>query len=212
MELEAAGSRALCVTADLSAERGIEHTLREALPLNPVAAVFNAGLSYSGRFATMPKERRTSLLALNIVGTTELLSRFVAHFVATGERRGILIISSLAGETTLPTQAVYAASKAYLTSLARGLAHELSSTATSVGVLLPGGVDTDMAHQSGMKQNWIVRTALVQPGESAKAAAEALLRGRTLTVPGALNKVTAALAKLLPHSLTTRMAALPYDA
>lgn len=210
-ELERIGSDTTCIAADLADEASTEAILRKVLALDPVAAVLNAGVSYAGRFIGMPQDQRRAIVSLNVASTTDLLSRLAEHFVGTGERRGILVVSSLGGETTLPTQAVYAASKAYLTSLTRAISLELSSTDTTIGAFLPGGIDTEMAYQSGMKQSRVTRAALLSPQRCARAAVEALLNGRIFTVPGLLNKATALAAKLLPRSVTSHLAALPYE-
>src|SRR3546814_3901195 len=63
----------------------------------------------------------------------------------------IIAVSSLAGETSVPFQAVYGASKAYVSNLMRALSVELAGTGVSVGSFAPGGIDTDMAALSDLK-------------------------------------------------------------
>src|SRR3546814_11213717 len=65
--------------------------------------------------------------------------------------RSIIAVSSLAGETSVPFQAVYGASKAYVSTLMRALSIELAGTGVSVGSFAPGGIDTDMAALSDLK-------------------------------------------------------------
>src|SRR3546814_18977927 len=62
----------------------------------------------------------------------------------------VIAVSSLEGETSVPFQAVYGASKAYVSTLMRALSIELAGTGVSVGSFAPGGIATAMAALSDL--------------------------------------------------------------
>ncbi len=122
-------------------------------------------------------------------------------------KTAILAISSLGAETSLPYQAVYGASKAYINTLIQALSVELRGTGVSVGTFLPGGIDTAMAAQSDLRWG---RMGLMDADRCAALAVKALVRRRSMTVPGLGNRLTYLASRTLPHSLVGRAAALPY--
>jgi len=87
-----------------------------------------------------------------------LLSQAVAEHLR-GRGGAIVNVSSTLSEHVAPTTVVYAATKAALNTLTKGLALELASAGVRVNAVLPGGVDTDM-----------LRTPRLRPDESLSAA------------------------------------------
>src|SRR3546814_13694285 len=91
------------------------------------------------------------VIETNILGFTDLLARLVEIFKRQQSESSIIAVSSLAGETSVPFQAVYGASKAYVSNRMRALSVELAGTGVRVGPLAHGGMDTDMAALSDLK-------------------------------------------------------------
>jgi short-subunit dehydrogenase len=87
----------------------------------------------------------------------ELLKRQEAHIVN---------ISSMGGFLPVPGQVVYGASKAAVKLMSEGLYAELKDTPVGVSLILPGGINTDIAKRSGVE---------VSAGASESAAAKFLL-------------------------------------
>lgn len=82
-----------------------------------------------------------------------------------------------------PLQAVYYASKAYVTSFSNAIAEELHDTNVTVTALLPGATETEFASTSGMDQ-----TSMFETTFSARSVAEdgynAMLDGNLEVVSG----------------------------
>ena len=76
---------------------------------------------------------------VNIVALTTLTRHLLPRMIAKG-RGGILNVSSSAGFLPIPGFAVYAATKAYVTSFSEALRAELRGTGVSVCALCPGPV------------------------------------------------------------------------
>ena len=82
------------------------------------------------------------MLQVNVVALTSLCHRLIP--LLRRHRPGaILNVSSIASLLPLPNLAVYAATKAYVSSFSEGLRAELRGTGISVTHLCPGPVDTE---------------------------------------------------------------------
>jgi len=92
-------------------------------------------------------------LSVNLVAPL-LLSQAIAEHLR--DRGGSIVnVSSTLSEHVAPHTAVYAATKAALNTLTKGLALELARAGVRVNAVLPGGVETDM-----------LRTPRLRPGET----------------------------------------------
>jgi short-subunit dehydrogenase len=104
--------------------------------------VNNAGLGDYGEFATAEWPRLEAMLRVNVEALTHL-----AHLLVPGMiRRGggaIMNVSSLASVLPIPDFAVYAATKAYVTSFSEALRIELREHGVEVLAVCPGPVHTE---------------------------------------------------------------------
>ncbi len=109
----------------------------------------NAGFGSLGKFFDGDLDNYLSMISLNISALTALTHYFVRDMIAakSGE---ILNVSSTASLLPGPLQAVYFATKAYVTSFGNALAEELQGTGVSVTNLLPGATHTRFSEISGM--------------------------------------------------------------
>ena len=109
----------------------------------------NAGFGGLGKFNERPLENDLSMINLNIVALTSLTSLFLDDFLKRNSGR-ILNVSSTASLMAGPLQAVYFATKAYVTSFSNAIAEELHDTNITVTNLMPGATDTEFGKVSGM--------------------------------------------------------------
>src|SRR5215831_12131459 len=113
----------------------------------------NAGLGDSGPFVKSDPIRNEQMALVNIVALTSLTRQLLPQMIAK-RRGGILNISSSAGFLPIPSDAVYAATKAYVTSFSEALRAELRGTGVSVCAVCPGPVVTEfqqVAKREGAK-------------------------------------------------------------
>lgn len=101
----------------------------------------NAGFGGHGRFFERDLVKEQQMIQVNITALTEL-----SHFYLKGmveRRRGkILNVSSTASFLPGPLQAVYYATKAYVTSFSQAIAEEVAEFGVTVTALCPGAVAT----------------------------------------------------------------------
>lgn len=167
----------------------------------PDLLVNNAGLGDYGEFASAEWEKIQSMLDVNIEALTHLTHSLVPEMI----RRGggaIIHLSSLASVIPIPDFAVYAATKAYVSSFSEALRIELQEYHIRVLAVCPGPVRTEFGKVS--------RRSLDSPAMPAKKSfyipkeqvvAEALMaldRDAARVYPGLKTAAAALLLAALP--------------
>ncbi len=133
----------VCITCDLSVdlERLTLFQSLERLGYMPDLLVNNAGLGDYGSFYEADWSKIDSVLQVNITALTHLCRVFLPHMIRQGGG-AIMNVSSLASVLPIPDFAVYAASKAYVSSFSEALRMELRNDGVSVLSVCPGPVHT----------------------------------------------------------------------
>jgi short-subunit dehydrogenase len=108
----------------------------------------NAGIGWAGPLTEMSAAKVAQLVAVNLTAPIEL-TRLLTPVLAAGGRGRVVFISSIAGATGAPQEAVYAATKAGLNYFAESLRYELAGTGVGVSVVVPGVIDTPFFAKRG---------------------------------------------------------------
>jgi len=160
----------------------------------------NAGLGDAGPFATSDPTRDEQMLLVNVVALTSLTRHILPQMIA--KRRGaILNVSSVAGFLPIPGDAVYAATKAYVTSFSEALRAELQGTGVSICAVCPGPVQTEfqeVAKRQGVQPKLGPKFFLVPAEQVVREALAALETDRPLVIPGFAVKVTMLVSRVIP--------------
>ncbi|MBX3443623.1 MAG: SDR family oxidoreductase [Planctomyces sp.] len=188
------------VTADLSREEEVrnvfEETQRRGLTIDVL--VNNAGFGVMDRFQNVPTERLLQMIALNVSALTHLTRLFLPGMLERKSGR-ILNLASIAAFQPGPNVAVYFATKAYVLSLSEALWLELRRTGVTVTCLAPGPTRTDFGAGAAMEHTPLFRMSSMDARAVAKAGVRATLAGKSLVVPGFVNKVLTLSAKIWPR-------------
>jgi short-subunit dehydrogenase len=170
----------------------------------------NAGLGDSGPFANSDPVRNSEMTLVNVTALTSLTRHLVPQMI-TKHRGGILNVSSSAGFLPIPGSAVYAATKAYVTSFSEALRAELRETDVSVCAVCPGPVVTEF-QQVASRQNAQAEVGpkfLVVPVEQVvRDALAALEADRPLVVLGFAMKILMLVARVTPMPVIRLVARL----
>jgi short-subunit dehydrogenase len=113
----------------------------------------NAGLGDTGKFQTANWQRMRKIFDVNVMALTSLTHQLVPRMCKRG-KGAVLNLCSLSGLVPVPMIAVYAATKAYVSSLSEALRAETKNFGVSVTTVYPGPVDTNFglfANRSGKK-------------------------------------------------------------
>jgi short-subunit dehydrogenase len=179
------------------------NTLIEFLKHENIAVdllINDAGLGDLGPFATSDLERTEQIVRVNILALTSLTRRLVPAMIAR-KRGGILNVSSSAGFLPIAGFAVYAASKAYVTSFSEGLRAELRGTGVSVCALCPGPVHTeftDVAYRAGNSERSSPEFVHVMAENVARSGLAAIERDKALVIPGFVMKLAMFFTRITP--------------
>ena len=142
----------------------------------------NAGFGGRGKFHEREWERDLQMINLNIVALTALTRFFLPDFVKRNEGK-ILNVSSTASFMPGPLQAVYYATKAYVTFFSNAIAEELYETNITVTALMPGATETGFAKTADMD-----KTSLFAKTASARSVAQdgydGMIKGKLDVISG----------------------------
>ena len=167
----------------------------------------NAGLGTYGPFAETEWERTAQIIEVNITALTHLTRLFAPGMAARGFGR-ILMVSSTAAYQPVPLMAAYAASKAYVSSFGTALNIELSGQNVKTTILCPGSTESEFRDVAapGDKKPGISNRGTMTSAEVARIGLDALAKGRTTVVAGAMNMAMATGTRLVPGAVAARVA------
>lgn len=167
----------------------------------PDLLINNAGLGDYGEFATADWKTLEAMLKVNIEALTHL-SHLIAPGMTKRGRGAILNVSSLASTLPIPDFAVYAATKAYVSSFSEALRIELSKCGVDVMHLCPGPVKTEfgeVSRRAGTSEGMPAHELFYVPKEQVVSEALAGLDGGKARVfPGLKIAVAGLLIGAIP--------------
>ena len=153
----------------------------------PDLLVNNAGLGDYGEFVTAEWAGIETMLKVNIEALTHLSHLAAPHMIRRSSG-GILNVSSLASTLPIPDFAVYAATKAYVSSFSEALRIELREHGIRVMSLCPGPVKTEfgeVARREGSSEGMPAHALFYVPKQQVVAEAlRGMERGCARVFPG----------------------------
>ncbi len=168
------------------------------LDLKIQVLINNAGFGSTGHFDSHPTGFYTNMVNLNVLALVELISLFLPD-MRNMEEAYILNMSSASGFFPVPMKSVYSATKAFILNMSRSLQRELRHTNIKVTVVCPNGVPTTDTIKKRVKAlGWKGKLTTVDPEFVAKLGMNSLYNGKTVVVPGWINRVSVFISWLLP--------------
>lgn len=196
-----------CIQKDLSEHDAVADLYREATRVAPLDILINnAGFGVFDYFADTDWQRNSRMLHLNVNALAELTHRFLGDALGRDRKAYILNVSSVGAYQPVPYMASYCGTKAYIRVFSESLAEELRDTNVVVTCVSPGATSTEFSEVSGQRLHKIASFTVMTADEVAEASLRAMLRGRTNTVTGTVNKLTTFLLRFVPRR-TSAMAA-----
>lgn len=159
----------------------------------------NAGFGGLGDFTReRTMEQDMSMIAVNIETPTRMCKLFLPDMVKRGSGK-VLNVSSTAATMPGPLQAVYYATKAYVTSWSNALWRELEGTGVTVTALMPGAMETGFANTGGLSDTKLFANT-VNPMQVAKDGYNGMMKGKLNVTSGLISwqKPMISLAPLFP--------------
>lgn len=162
--------------------------------------VNNAGQGAYGKFVENDLNDELKIIQLNVSSLVVLTKLYLKDMVSRGSGK-ILNVSSIAGKTPGPWQAVYHGTKAFVHSFNEAVNYEIKDTGVTLTSLLPGATATDFFNKADMESAKVVAEGdLADAKQVAKDGYEALMDGKDMVVSGLKNKLNVALGNVTPDS------------
>jgi uncharacterized protein len=177
----------------------------------PDLLVNNAGLGDYGSFSSADWDRVEAMIEVNIEALTHLTHALLPAMLRAGSG-AILNVSSLASLVPVPNLAVYAATKAYVSSFSEALRLELRGAGIPVLAVCPGPVPTEFGRVANRDPDSDVmvgaRKWFYESREKVvRDSLQALGRDRARIYPGLKVAAVAALIGVLPMIVLRRVLA-----
>ncbi|WP_372027361.1 SDR family NAD(P)-dependent oxidoreductase [Tistrella mobilis] len=170
------------VASDLGPRGGAAQLNQATADLDVGLVVAAAGFGTSGALLEAPLETELDMVDLNCRSVVELCAVFGRRLSARG-RGGLVLFSSVLAFQGAAGAANYSATKAFVQSLAEGLARELKSMGVDVLATAPGPTHSGFATRANMKMGFAASASDV-----ARATIAALGRSGTVR-PGFVAKM-----------------------
>lgn len=186
------------IAADLGKPDDVGRVLRETRDLDVGLLVASAGFGTAGNFLATNTRDEIDMVDVNCRAVLAMSKEFSARFAAR-KKGGLILFGSIVGFQGVGNTANYAATKAYIQTLAEGLAVDLAPHGIDVLSCAPGPVESGFAVRSNLSP-----AKSADPVAVARETVSAL--GRKTTVkPGIMSKILTNSLALLPRNARTRI-------
>lgn len=171
----------------------------------------NAGTATFGPVAALDPEGERKQVQLNVLGVHDLVLAVVPGMVARGSG-GILISGSAAGNSPIPNNATYAATKAFANTFSESLRGELKAAGVHVTVLAPGPVRTELPNpdEQSLVERLIPDFLWIDTEYTARVSLDGLWRNKMRVVPGVTSKAMSAASGYAPRSIVSPIVGAVY--
>ncbi len=169
------------VAADISETEGIDKIIQSSRGLNIGLLIVSAGYGSSGLFIHSSIHSEINMVKVNCEALLSLTHYYSQQFVKQ-QRGGIILMSSMVAFQGTPFSSNYAATKAFVQTLAEGLAEELRPFHVDVLAAAPGPVESGFSKRANMKMSMSMT-----PSQIGVPILKALGR-KSIVLPGFLTK------------------------
>jgi short-subunit dehydrogenase len=171
----------------------------------------NAGTATFGPVASLDPADEKKQVQLNVLGVHDLVLAVLPGMVSR-QSGGILISGSAAGNSPIPNNATYAASKAFANTFSESLRGEVKSQGIHVTVLAPGPVRETLPaeHEQSLVERLIPDFLWISTEYTAKISLDGLNRNKMRVVPGVTSKAMSVASGYAPRSIVSPIVGAVY--
>lgn len=185
--------------ADPTARTGLLDELANR-PISILCA--NAGTATFGPVSGLDPAEERAQVQLNAVAVHDLVLAVLPGMLAR-KAGGILISGSAAGNSPIPNNATYAASKAFVNTFSESLRGELKKSGVHVTLLAPGPVRAEAPDpaQASLVDKLVPDFLWISVEHTAKLSLDSLERNKMRVVPGVTSKAMSVAAGYVPRAI-----------
>jgi len=171
----------------------------------------NAGTATFGPVANLDPAGERAQVQLNVLGVHDLVLAVLPGMVAR-KAGGILISGSAAGNSPIPNNATYAATKAFANTFSESLRGELKQSGIHVTLLAPGPVRTEVPdpNEASLVDRLIPDFLWISVEHTAQISLDGLERNKMRVVPGLTSKAMSVASGYAPRAIVTPIVGLMY--
>ncbi len=171
----------------------------------------NAGTATFGAVAKLDPEEEKAQVQLNVLGVHDLVLAVLPGMIAR-KSGGILISGSAAGNSPIPNNATYAATKAFANTFSESLRGELKNTGVHVTLLAPGPVRTEVPDpdEASLVDRLIPDFLWISVEHTAQLSLDGLERNKMRVVPGLTSKAMSVASGYAPRAIVTPIVGAVY--
>src|ERR1035437_1278674 len=171
----------------------------------------NAGFGDYGFFNDSDWGKLERMINLNITALTQLTKLFISDMIKRGNGK-IMNFASTAAFQPGPTMAVYYATKAYVLSFSEAINNEVSNKGVTVTTLCPGPTKSGFQEAASLHESRLVKGRILATSkEVAEYGYNAMLKGKSVAIPGFVNYLIANSVRFFPRSAVVRVARFIQD-
>lgn len=171
----------------------------------------NAGTATFGPVAALDPEGERDQVALNVNAVHDLTLAVLPGMIGRAGG-GILISGSAAGNSPIPNNATYAASKAFANTLSESLRGEVKKDGVHVTLLAPGPVRTELpdASERSLVEKLIPEFLWIDTEYTARVSLDGLEKNKMRVVPGLTSKAMSAASGYAPRAIVAPIVGAVY--
>ncbi len=190
------------MAGDLSDLNNLENVVRwiQTRQNPPDILINNAGIGHFGRFEDTAWRYTEKTIALNISALIHLTHELIP-ILRNRPRAKIVNVSSGSSKLPYPGLAIYAATKAFVSSFSQTLAAELDGTSIDVLCFHPGFTMTSFIESAGMEMSKVSKLLIHSPEEVAIQLVRAIKRDEYWGYSDVLTRLSVMLGTALPTRL-----------
>lgn len=199
------GVKATVIACDLSEQNAPLKVFDQLKKENILIDILvnNAGFGDFGAFTETKWEKERQMIDVNITALTQLTKLFLDGMIERKYGR-IMNVASTAAFQPGPFMAVYYATKAYVLSFSEAIANELQGTGVTVTALCPGPTESGFVKAASLDESKLFRNKkLPTSREVAEYGYKAMMKGKTVAIHGAMNRLMANSVRFTPRKLVT---------
>jgi len=162
----------------------------------------NAGTATFGPVSALDPAAERAQMQLNAIAVHDLTLAVLPGMIERGAG-GILISGSAAGNSPIPNNATYAATKAFVNTFSESLRGELRDSGVHVTLLAPGPVRTELPDpaNASLVEKLVPDFLWISAEYTARVSLDALARNKMRVVPGVTSKAMSVASQYAPRAV-----------